>query len=105
LTGQLVLLPPELCLLGAEINSIEAMIRKGFLSDSKERLVFLVSDTEDGAAIGSMLTRHFLCAGNAESRGSGHFCSQEASSNSFTANPFGPPTRISWHTSYGMSSL
>lgn len=51
-------MPPELRLLGAEINSIEAMIRKGFLSDSRERLVFLVSDTEDGAAIGSILTSY-----------------------------------------------
>ncbi|OQY10101.1 MAG: type III-A CRISPR-associated protein Cas10/Csm1 [Desulfobacteraceae bacterium 4572_187] len=62
LAGQLVLLPPELRLLGAEINSIEAMIRKGFLSENRERLVLLVSDTGDGASIGAVLSHYFVHA-------------------------------------------
>ena len=56
---QLTLLPPELRLCGAEINSIEAMIRKRFLSENRNRLILLVSDTKDGQAIGNVLTSYF----------------------------------------------
>ena len=59
LAGHLVLLPPALRLCGAEINSIEAMIRKGFLSEKRSHLVLLTSDTEDGSAIGSILSSYF----------------------------------------------
>ncbi len=59
LAGQLVLLPPELRLWGAEINSVEAMIRKHFLPGHGERLIFLVSDTEDGQSIGAILSSYF----------------------------------------------
>ena len=59
LAGQLVRLPPELRLCGAEINSVEAMIRKGFLSENRERLILLVSDTEDGKSIGDILSAYF----------------------------------------------
>lgn len=59
LAENLVLLPPELRLCGAEINSIKAMIRKGVLSDQRERLMLLVSDTKDGESIGSILSAYF----------------------------------------------
>jgi len=59
LAGQLVLLPPELRLCGAEINSVEGMIRKKFLSDKRNRLIFLVSETEDGKSIGTILKNYF----------------------------------------------
>ncbi len=52
--------PPELRLLGAEINSIEAMVRKKYLPDDRSRLILLVSDTADGRAIGTILRRYFL---------------------------------------------
>ncbi|EFI34774.1 CRISPR-associated protein, APE2256 family [Desulfonatronospira thiodismutans ASO3-1] len=51
--------PAELRMLGAEINSIEAMVRKGFLGDNRVRLVLLVSDTPDGEAMGSVLQSYF----------------------------------------------
>ncbi len=59
LAKQLVLLPPDLRLCGAEINSIEAMIRKKFLRDERNRLILLVSDTDDGNATGSILKAYF----------------------------------------------
>jgi len=59
LAKQLVLLPPDLRLCGAEINSIEAMIRKKFLGDERNRLILLVSDTDDGNATGSILKAYF----------------------------------------------
>ena len=59
LARQLVQLPPDLRLCGAEINSIEAMIRKKFLGAERNRLILLVSDTDDGNAIGSILKAYF----------------------------------------------
>lgn len=62
LAKEMVLLPPELRLLGAEINSVEAMIRKKFLSQerkNRERLILLVSDTKEGQAIGTILSAYF----------------------------------------------
>lgn len=52
-------LPPELRLLGAEINSIEAMVRKRFLPEDRARLILLVSETRDGEAIGQILCSYF----------------------------------------------
>ncbi|OQX24779.1 MAG: hypothetical protein BWK80_19020 [Desulfobacteraceae bacterium IS3] len=63
LANQLVLLPPELRICGAEINSIEAMIRKKFLSEERKhrnRLMLLVSDTPDGEYIGTILKTYFV---------------------------------------------
>src|SRR3989339_44125 len=60
LAKELVRLPPELRLLGAEINSIAAMISKCFLSEERNRLVLMVSDTEEGANIGAILRHYFL---------------------------------------------
>lgn len=51
-------LPPDLRLLGAEISSIEAMIRKN-LFPARVRLVLLVSDTPEGVAIGKILCSYF----------------------------------------------
>jgi len=59
LADQLVLLPPELRLCGAEINSIGAMFRKKFISENRDRLIFLVSDTDEGTYIGKILTAYF----------------------------------------------
>lgn len=59
LAGLLVGLPPELRLCGAEINSVEAMIRKGFLAEDRHNLILLVSDTPDGHAIGEVLGQYF----------------------------------------------
>lgn len=53
-------LPPDLRLMGAEINSIEAMIRKGFLPEDRARLILLISDTKDGESIGRILYRYFV---------------------------------------------
>lgn len=55
----LVKLPAEVRLCGAEINSVEAMVRKGFLGQDRHNLVLLVSDTADGKAIGEILARYF----------------------------------------------
>ena len=55
----LLALPPELRLCGAEINSVEAMIRKGFLPDNRYRLVLLVSDTQEGTALGRLFSKYF----------------------------------------------
>ncbi len=51
-------LPADLRLLGAEINSTDAMLRKKFI-ENPHRLVLLVSDTPDGQAIGTILTSYF----------------------------------------------
>ena len=59
LAKELLHLPPALRLLGAEINSIAAMISKCFLLEDRIRLVFMVSDTEDGANIGAILKHYF----------------------------------------------
>ena len=59
IAGLFLNLPPELRLLGAEINSIEAMVRKHFLSDNRARLILLISDTKDGQAIGEILSGYF----------------------------------------------
>jgi putative CRISPR-associated protein (TIGR02619 family) len=59
LAKQLVMLPPDIRLCGAEINSVEAMIRKKFLGAERNRLILLVSDTDDGNAIGSILKAYF----------------------------------------------
>ncbi|MFH1114069.1 MAG: putative CRISPR-associated protein [Pseudomonadota bacterium] len=59
LAGLLVELPPEVRLCGAEINSIDAMVRKGFLGKDRFNLVLLVSDTREGAAIGQVLSGYF----------------------------------------------
>jgi putative CRISPR-associated protein (TIGR02619 family) len=55
----LLRLPPDLRLLGAEINSIEAMVRKRFLSEDRHHLILLVSDTEDGRDTGAVLKSYF----------------------------------------------
>lgn len=60
LADRLIHLPPDQRLLGAEINSVEAMVRKGFLPQDRHRLVLLVSETPDGAAIGNVLRHYFL---------------------------------------------
>jgi putative CRISPR-associated protein (TIGR02619 family) len=59
LAALLTQLPPELRLLGAEINSIDAMIRKGFLPENRMRLILFVSDTADGVATGRILSNYF----------------------------------------------
>lgn len=59
LASKLTRLPPDLRLCGAEINSIEAMIRKKILGEQRQRLSLLVSDTEDGAALGTILSAYF----------------------------------------------
>ncbi|MEW6140289.1 MAG: putative CRISPR-associated protein [Thermodesulfobacteriota bacterium] len=59
LAGLLVKLPPELRLCGAEINSIAAMVKKGFLPENRQSLILLVSDTTEGSAIGEILSRYF----------------------------------------------
>ncbi|MGI0500511.1 hypothetical protein [Limnospira platensis] len=45
-------------LCGAEINSIASIFDKGFLAD-RNRLIFLVSDTDDGRAMGNLLKLYF----------------------------------------------
>ncbi len=55
----LAALPPELRLCGAEINSIDAMVRKGFLGENRHNIIFLVSDTPEGQAIGRILGLYF----------------------------------------------
>lgn len=62
LVKQLTKLPTDLRLLGAEINSIEALIRKNYLTNERKRVVFLVSDTEDGQDIGKILKDYFASA-------------------------------------------
>ncbi len=62
LAKQLVQLPPDIRLCGAEINSVEAMIRKKFLGAERDRLILLVSDTDDGNAIGSVLKSYLRIA-------------------------------------------
>lgn len=52
-------IPPHHRLCGAEINSIEAMVRKGFLGEDRVRLILLVSDTEDGRTMGRVLEAYF----------------------------------------------
>lgn len=59
LSELMIRLPAELRLCGAEINSIEAMGRKGFLPEKRQRLILLVSDTPDGEAIGKILVSYF----------------------------------------------
>ena len=56
----LAALPADERLLGAEINSIHAMEEKDFLAEDRERLVLLVSDTEDGRSTGNILQSYFL---------------------------------------------
>jgi putative CRISPR-associated protein (TIGR02619 family) len=53
-------LPPNFHLLGAEINSIEAMIRKNFLSENRFHLILMVSDTPEGQMIGQILEHYFI---------------------------------------------
>ena len=48
---------------GAEINSITSICNKGLLS-AKIKLIFLVSDTEDGKQIGSLLKLYYNSARN-----------------------------------------
>lgn len=50
-------------LCGAEINSITSICGKGFL-DERLRLIFLVSDTEDGKATGELLKLYYDRAKN-----------------------------------------
>ena len=57
-------LPPDLRLLGAEINSTDAMQRKHFIG-SRQRIILLVSDTEEGQAIGTILKQYFTSPGGA----------------------------------------
>ncbi|MEB3830199.1 putative CRISPR-associated protein [Phormidium sp. CCY1219] len=45
-------------LCGAEINSISRICEKGFLAD-RLRLIFLVSDTDDGKAMGQLLKLYY----------------------------------------------
>lgn len=59
LGARLTALPPDLRLCGAEINSIAAMVRKGFLPKNRARLVCLVSDTPEGRAAGEVLSSYF----------------------------------------------
>jgi len=49
---------PEDRLCGAEINSITSIIKQGHLNN-KRRLVYLVSDTEDGKFLGQVLTQYY----------------------------------------------
>jgi putative CRISPR-associated protein (TIGR02619 family) len=56
----LIRIPPDHRLCGAEINSIEAMVRKGFLGEDRVRLILLISDTEEGKAMGRVLEAYFL---------------------------------------------
>lgn len=67
LAKSLLLLPPELRLCGAEINSVYAMFKKGFLPENRERIVLLVSDTSEGSSIGEVL-KHYFTAKNSEIR-------------------------------------
>lgn len=53
-------LSPDFHLLGAEINSIEAMIRKRFLSENRFHLILMVSDTPEGQMIGQILKNYFI---------------------------------------------
>jgi putative CRISPR-associated protein (TIGR02619 family) len=55
----LVLLPPSVRLQGAEINSTEGIIRKGFLDHNRYRIVLLVSETQEGKEIGEILQAYF----------------------------------------------
>jgi putative CRISPR-associated protein (TIGR02619 family) len=59
LADQLQALPPDLRLCGAEINSIEAMIRKEFMPEQRGRMILLVSETPDGESIGKILKAYF----------------------------------------------
>jgi putative CRISPR-associated protein (TIGR02619 family) len=52
--------PMQARILGAEINSIAAMMDKGLLADPPTRLVLLVSDTRAGADTGTVLRQYFL---------------------------------------------
>lgn len=63
LAKQLLKLPSDLRLLGAEINSVEAMVRKHFLSDNRERIILLISETEEGQDIGNILKEYFTNKG------------------------------------------
>ena len=50
--------PPDARSLGAEINSITSILSRGRLQ-GRRRLVFLVSDTPDGAFIGQILRQYY----------------------------------------------
>lgn len=54
----LLKLDPDDKVLGAEINSMFSLARKGYL-DSLQKLYLLVSDTEEGRAIGNLLREYF----------------------------------------------
>jgi putative CRISPR-associated protein (TIGR02619 family) len=50
-------------LCGAEINSITSICKENLLS-SRDRLIFLLSDTEDGQIIGDILGHYYNLSGN-----------------------------------------
>ena len=52
-------LPPTTRMLGAEINSIAAMFHKNILEPPLQRLVLLVSETDLGARMGTILRSYF----------------------------------------------
>ncbi|MGX9366811.1 putative CRISPR-associated protein [Desulfoplanes sp. PS50] len=60
----LVEFPVQARILGAEINSIAAMIDKNILADPPSRLVLLVSDTKAGGDTGTVLRQYFLSRNN-----------------------------------------
>lgn len=55
----LIGLKPDARILGAEINSVYAMVEKEFLDEERERILFFVSDTHKGAEIGRILKYYF----------------------------------------------
>lgn len=59
LVAGLLALPPDHRLLGAEINSITSIMKRGLLQ-RRIRLSLLVSATEDGEKIGRLLTQYYL---------------------------------------------
>lgn len=63
LARALTTLPSQERLLGAEINSIDSIIGKGILS-RPDNLYLLVSDTEDGRAVGELLKLYYLESAN-----------------------------------------
>jgi len=57
-------LSPDTRLLGAEINSVYAMLEKGFLDEERERIIFFISDTYKGTEIGRILQNYFMNSQN-----------------------------------------
>lgn len=57
LAGELLKIPPEERVMGAEINTVEEARKKSWLS--LEKLVFLVSDTPNGENTGEVLKEYF----------------------------------------------